>query len=82
MKASQIAMSIPVSNSFMFMGHPAWTMAVAPEPILEMITGKFISGIFAFAFAYLMCKIRKIDEEPLAEPKAAAGLAHTKNFYK
>lgn len=53
-----------VSASFMFMDHLAWTMAVAPETTLAVVVGKFVSAITAVAFAYLMCKIRKIDNNP------------------
>ncbi len=59
-----------VSASFMFMDHLAWTMAIAPETTLAVIVGKFVSAIAAVAFAYLMCKMRKIASEPSREPRA------------
>lgn len=59
-----------VSASFMFMDHLAWTMAVAPETTLAVIVGKLVSAISAVAFAYLMCRIRKIDSKPCASTEA------------
>ena len=52
-----------VSASFMFMDHLAWTMAVAPETTLAVIVGKLVSGIFAVAFAFLLCKLRRIENK-------------------
>ena len=49
-----------VSASFMFIDHLAWTMAVAPETTLAVVIGKAISGLSSVAFAFLMCKIKKI----------------------
>lgn len=49
-----------VSASFMFMDHLAWTMTVAPETTVAVIVGKFISGISAVIFAFLMCRMRKV----------------------
>ena len=49
-----------VSASFMFMDHLAWTMAVAPETTLAVIVGKLVSGVASVAFAYVVCKMKKI----------------------
>lgn len=53
-----------VSASFMFMDHLAWTMSFAPETTLAVILGKFISALSAVVFAFFMCKLRKIGNEP------------------
>lgn len=50
-----------VSASFMFIDHLAWTMSIAPETTLAVITGKLVSGFSAIIFAFIMCKIKAIE---------------------
>ena len=68
-----------VSASFMFMDHLAWTLAQAPilagelsgRTVAATIAGKFISGIAAVAFAYFLCRGKKLSETDAAEKEIA-----------
>lgn len=53
-----------VSASFTFIDHLAWTMSVAPETTLAVIVGKLVSAVAAVGFAYLLCRLRRIENEP------------------
>jgi len=50
-----------VSASFMFIDHLAWTLSVAPETTLAVVSGKLVSGIAAVAFAFIMCRRKCVD---------------------